>query len=299
MARQREHAVVRLRVELDHARAERARRTARRARRATRSLAGSGVRNQVAPSKRSGVARVGPPVAPPASGWPGTSRSSSIAGGEPALRRADVGHGRLGGRRGEHLAHRLRQRADGNRDDDELDARDRFGERARAVVERLRAGRLAERRGVGVPAGDPSDAGPLRREGDGGAEEAGADDRERGHGRQRPAGLGRAAARGSPRSSCFITSSTAANIVWTPRSDKGPAFAALSSRRSSASRAASISGAPVSRLCSLTRRTSSRRRFRASRTARSSCPISSRRRRRSSIQGSFSTSPAASVLSCA
>ena len=38
-----------------------------------------GVRNHVAASNRSAAARAGPPVAPPATGWPGTKRGSAIA----------------------------------------------------------------------------------------------------------------------------------------------------------------------------------------------------------------------------
>ena len=38
-----------------------------------------GVTNHVAPSNRSAAARAGPPVSPPATGWPGTKRGSSIA----------------------------------------------------------------------------------------------------------------------------------------------------------------------------------------------------------------------------
>jgi len=108
--------------------------------------------------------------------------------------------------------------------------------------------------------------------------------------------FGASAGRPSPLISCFITSSTAAKTPCTARSERGPVLASASSRRSSASRAASMSGAPVRCLCWLTRLTSSSRRFRVSSTVRSRAPISSRRRSRSSIPGSFARFPLASVL---
>ena len=95
-----------------------------------------------------------------------------LDGGEHALRRADVGDGRLGCG-GERVAHGGDDGADGHRDDDEVRAGDRVRERGRAVD-----GGLAQHRRIGVPAAHAGDACPARRERDGGAEEPGADDRE-------------------------------------------------------------------------------------------------------------------------
>ena len=298
MAREREQAVVRLRVEPDRARAERrdepldeldARRVARRQRRQEPGRAveeiGGGARRAAGRAARERMAghearrRRSPARAP---------RFVEPTSVTVASRR----------RRGEHVARRRDERADRHGDDDELRAGDRVRERRRGLVERLAP---AASRSVAPSASQPvtrRDAGPLRREGDRGSEEARADDRERG---RPPARRGprcrrrrRVAPRGAPASSRRA-----------PRR-KSPARAAptealrlrhCSSRRSSASRSASISGVPVSCLCSLTRRTSSRRRFRASRTARSRAPISSRRRSRSSIRAVLATFSLASVLS--
>ena len=253
-----------------------------------------GVRNQVAPSKRSAAARAGPPVAPPASGWPGTRRVVVERAGERALRRADVGDGRVGGRRGEHLARRRDERADRHGDDDELGAGDGVGERPAASSSALAPTRLAQ----GRPRRRPSrttrrDAGPLRREGDGGAEEARPDDGERADsrpGRGAPAGL---CGRGPrPRSSCFITSSTAAKSRLHGALREGPGVRGGELLRGARPRARRRSAASRSPACArLTRRTSSRRRFRASSTARSSAPIWSRRRSRSSIRAVLHGSP--------
>ena len=84
--------------------------------------------------------------------------------------------------RSENLARRVDERADGHRDDHELGARHRLGQRRRRRVERRGADCLAKRRRVGVPARDARDSGPPRGESDGGAEEPGSDHRERAHG---------------------------------------------------------------------------------------------------------------------
>jgi len=61
---------------------------------------------------------------------------------ERALRRADVGDGRIGAGRGEHVAGCRHEHADGHGDDDELDAGHGLMERPRRGVENLRAHRL-------------------------------------------------------------------------------------------------------------------------------------------------------------
>ena len=109
-----------------------------------------GVRNQVASSNRSAAARAGPPVAPPATGWPGTKRGI-LDRRERALGRGDVGHDDAWPGGGQHLPHDGRSRADRNRDDHELRVRDRLRERLRRL-ERAARRRVLEHAGVRVEA---------------------------------------------------------------------------------------------------------------------------------------------------
>jgi DNA-binding protein HU-beta len=186
VAREREDPVVRVGVEADRARAERGDealdeldplRLVRRQRgeEPGRAVEEVGRRARGAARRASGerVARHEPGVVD--------------AVGEAALRRADV-RDRRGRRRGEHLARGVGERSDGDRDDDELGPGDRGLERGGGVVERLRPGRLPQRGGVDVPAGDPR-AGAAGGEGHRRADEPRAHDRDaRDRGRRRPRG---------------------------------------------------------------------------------------------------------------
>ena len=78
VARQRDEPVVRVGVDRDRRRAERRRRSRARAGAASGSVCATGVRNQVAPSKRPALAFSAPRASEPQIGWPPTKR------GEPA-----------------------------------------------------------------------------------------------------------------------------------------------------------------------------------------------------------------------
>ena len=134
-----------------------------------------GVRNHVAASKRSAAARAGPPVAPPATGWPGTKRGSSTAASGRLVEATSVtttsGAGGV-----EHLLHDGRSRADRNRDDDELRIRDRLAERRRRLERAARRCAL-EHAGVRVEAATAR-ARAAGRQRDGRPDEPGADDGE-------------------------------------------------------------------------------------------------------------------------
>jgi hypothetical protein len=174
VARQREQAVVRLRVRADRARAERGdepldERDARRR---------GGVRRSQKPRGR--VEEVGAR----AGGAAGHAAGHRVArdeagirnGCERALRRGDVGHDDVLAHGAEHLLHDGRSRADRNRNDDELGMRDRLGERRRRLDRASRRG-LLEHRAVGVEAATAG-ARAAGSERDGRPDEPGADDRD-------------------------------------------------------------------------------------------------------------------------
>ncbi len=115
-----------------------------------------------------------------ARGTAGRAAGERVAGDEPrvldrrehALRRADVGDGRIRRRR-ERVPNRGDDGAHGHRDDDELCSRDRVRQRCGGLDRRL-----PQHRGVCVPAAHGGDAGATRGERDRRAEQACADDRE-------------------------------------------------------------------------------------------------------------------------
>ena len=128
-------------------------------------VAARGVRNHVAPSKRSALALPGPRASAPRIGWPPTKRGSfPTAARTRALRRADVGH--RARRRGciEDVAYDAGQPGLGDRDQGEIGVAKHVPSDS-ARLDRVALGGRRQDLGILVPADDRVGlAGPARRE---------------------------------------------------------------------------------------------------------------------------------------
>ncbi len=99
-------------------------------------------------------------------------------GHDPALRRADVGHGAVAPAGAEHGGDLARQLRDGGGDDRELGSGEGVCDRRGRPVDRASLDGARERAGVGVVGGDLGAGRTLRGQTDGGPDQARSDERE-------------------------------------------------------------------------------------------------------------------------